>query len=96
MLGTKLKNLRVNAHMSQRELAERLNIAKSVISFYESGERYPSYDVLVKIAQIFNVTTDFLLDIERGRVLDVSELSDEDIAVVNTVIDALRRKNNEQ
>ena len=71
---------------SQKELAERIGIAKSVISFYESGDRFPSYDVLIKIARIFNVTTDYLLDVERERTVNVSGLSEEDIAAVTTVM----------
>lgn len=93
-LGEKLKALRTAKKMSQKDLAERIGIAKSVISFYESGDRFPSNDVLVKIARIFNVTTDYLLDVERERTVNVSGLSDEDIAAVTTVIDALKRKGN--
>lgn len=92
--GEKLKALRTAKKMSQKELADRIGIAKSVVSFYESGDRSPSYDVLVKIARIFNVTTDYLLDVERERTVNVSGLSEEDIAAVTTVIDALKRKNN--
>ncbi len=94
ILGEKLKALRTAKKMSQKELAERIGIAKSVISFYESGDRFPSYDVLIKIARIFNVTTDYLLDVERERTVNVSGLSEEDIAAVTTVIDALKRKSN--
>ena len=93
-LGEKLKALRTAKKMSQKELAERIGIAKSVISFYESGDRFPSYDVLIKIARIFNVTTDYLLDVERERTVNVSGLSEEDIAAVTAVIDALKRKSN--
>ena len=94
ILGEKLKALRTAKKMSQKDLAERIGIAKSVISFYESGDRFPSYDVLIKIARIFNVTTDYLLDVERERTVNVSGLSEEDIAAVTTVIDALKRKSN--
>ena len=94
-LGEKLKALRTAKKMSQKELADRIGIAKSVISFYESGDRSPSYDVLIKIAGIFNVTTDYLLlDGERERTVNVSGLSEEDIAAVTTVIEALKRKGN--
>ena len=65
-LGEKLKALRTAKKMSQKELAERIGIAKSVISFYESGDRFPSYDVLIKIARIFNVTTDYLLGNDKN------------------------------
>ena len=94
ILGERLKALRTAKKMSQKELAEKIGIAKSVISFYESGDRFPSYDVLIKIARIFNVTTDYLLDVERERTVNVSGLSEEDIAAVTTVIDALKRKGN--
>ena len=90
--GILLKQLRKEQKLTQ-QLAERLGVAKSVVSYYESGDRDPSYDVLIKIARTFHVTTDYLLNIERKRVLDVSDLSEGDIAVLITVADALRKKN---
>ena len=90
--GEKLKQLRKNQKMTQQQLADRLGVAKSVVSYYESGDRYPSYDVLIKIATTFHVTTDYLFGIEHDRILNVSDLSEDDIAVLVTVADALRRK----
>ena len=92
MFSEKLKALRIGKKMSQKSLADNLGVSKSVVSFYESGERFPSYDVLIKISRIFNVTTDYLLDVERERMVDVSELSENDISVVNSVIMALKSK----
>ena len=92
MFPEKLKALRTAKKMSQKDLADKVGVAKSVVSFYESGDRFPSYDVLIKISRIFNVTTDYLLGVERERMLEVSELSEEDISVVNTVVEALKRK----
>lgn len=92
LFGEKLKELRTARNMSQKQLAERIGIAKSVISFYESGERFPSYEVLIKIADIFHTSTDYLLDIERGRTIDVSGLSESEIAVITAMIDALKSK----
>lgn len=84
--------LRNGQKMTQQQLAIRLGVAKSVVSYYESGDRFPSYDVLIKIARTFHVTTDYLLDIERRRVLDVSDLTEEQIAVILTVANALKNK----
>lgn len=92
LFGEKLKELRTARNMSQKQLAERIGIAKSVISFYESGDRFPSYEVLVKIAAIFHTSTDYLLGVERGRTIDVSELSESDIALITAMIDALKSK----
>ncbi len=90
--GEKLKYLRKSKKLTQTQLGNYLGVAKSVISYYENGDRYPSYDVLVKIAHTFHVTTDYLLDFDRSRTLDVSDLSEDDISVLETVADALRKK----
>lgn len=90
--GQKLKALRTGQKLTQQQLADRLGIAKSVVSYYESGDRYPSYDVLVSIARIFHVTTDYLLDVERKHVIDVSGLTEEEIAVVTNMVELLKSK----
>ena len=90
--GERLKMLRKGQKLTQQELANRLGVAKSVVSYYESGDRFPSYDVLIKIARTFHVTTDYLLDIERNHTIDVTGLSEENIAVVVSVVNALKNK----
>lgn len=61
--GSRLKELRTQAGMTQQQLASRIGVTKSVISFYELRERAPSPDVLIKCAGIFHVSADFLLGI---------------------------------
>ena len=46
--GTNLKNLRIREGLTQQQLADRLGVTKSVISYYELQERYPSPEVLTK------------------------------------------------
>ena len=89
--GSKLKMLRKQAGMTQQQVADRIGVTKSVISFYELKERCPSPDVLVKYAKIFHVTTDYLLGIEREYVVDVSGLGPEEIAAVKTVIETFKK-----
>ena len=60
-LGTRIKALRTARRMTQAEFAERINVTKSAVSAYENGSRLPSYDVLIKIARLFKVSTDNLL-----------------------------------
>ena len=90
--GMRLKELRKQNGLTQQQLAERIGVTKSVISFYELKERAPSPDVLAKLSYIFHVSTDYLLGIERNKTLDVSGLDDEDIIVVQLIIDRLRNK----
>ena len=91
--GDKLKMLRTGQNLTQQQLATRLGVQKSVVSYYESGERTPSTDVLIKLARVFHTTIDYLLDVKRERVIDVSGLSENDIAVVTAVVEALKNKN---
>lgn len=90
--GERLKDLRKSNGLTQQQLADRLGVAKSVVSYYESGDRFPSYDVLIKIAQGFHVTTDYMLGIERKRVIDVSGLSEKEIAAIIGVVNLIQGK----
>jgi len=61
MLGKRITSLRKNAGYTQEELAKKLNITRSALSQYELGSRNPDYDLLIKIADFFEVSTDYLL-----------------------------------
>lgn len=91
--GDKLKQLRLEAGLTQKQLAEQIGITKSVISFYELRERTPSPDVLIKLASIFHISTDYLLGIDKTKSLDISGLDDEDVKAVRAVVEQLRKKN---
>ena len=91
--GNKLRTLRTQAGMSQTELAKKLNITKSVVSYYELQERTPSPDVLVQLADIFHVSTDYLLGLNHKKMIDVSDLTDEDFQFLLLTIETLRKKN---
>lgn len=55
------KRLRSASGLTQAEMAERLGISRSTIGMYETGAREPDFETLEKIADFFNVDTDFLL-----------------------------------
>lgn len=57
----KLKQLRIQHNLKMKELGDRINVSESAISQYEAGKRKPDYDTLLKLADIFNVSTDYLL-----------------------------------
>lgn len=92
--GITLKELRQQAGLTQKQLAERLWLSKATVSYYEQSARHPSPEVLVKLSRIFHVSTDYLLGIEdKKQKLDVTDLSDEDIAFLENAIELLRKKN---
>lgn len=92
--GTILKELRKTANLTQQQLAERIGVTKSVVSYYELQERTPSPEILIKLTQIFNVTADYLLGIntQNKRTLDVSDLDDDEIQLLLHTIEVLKNK----
>ncbi|MFQ7473780.1 MAG: helix-turn-helix domain-containing protein [Anaerovoracaceae bacterium] len=91
-LGKTLKALRLRNGLTQEQLASKLGLTKSVISAYETGLRMPSYDILINIAKIFSVSTDFLLGVERKYEIDLSGLSDEEVAALTNLIKAMKNR----
>lgn len=57
----RIKNLREELNMTQQELADKLEGAKSTIAMYEKGDRKPSLEVLVKLSEIFGCSIDYIL-----------------------------------
>lgn len=93
--GNKLKELRTQNGLTQKQLADQLGVTKSVVSFYERQERTPSPDILRKLAAVFHVSSDFLLGIDTVKRLDISNL-DDDIQLVSLLVDRLRKKNSKK
>ena len=91
-LGHKLKALRLQHDLTQSQLANKLGLTKSVISAYETGLRLPSYDVLVHLAKILNVSTDYLLGVDNKREIDLSGLTDAEIDALVNLIKAMKAK----
>lgn len=60
--ATKLKLLREENKMTQQYVADRLNVARSTVAGYETKCRQPSHEKLTTLANLFNVTVDYLLD----------------------------------
>ena len=63
MLHTRLVELRKLKKMTQKELAQRIHISRDTYAQYEIGRRKPDYDTLIKIADFFGVSTDYLLGV---------------------------------
>jgi transcriptional regulator with XRE-family HTH domain len=59
--GERLKLLREEHNLTQKALADKLQIVKSTINKYEKNTRKPEFEILIKMADILNTTTDYLL-----------------------------------
>lgn len=92
--GEILKELRLQAGLTQKELGEQIKVTKSVISYYELQERYPSPEILLKLADVFNVSVDYLLGRENKQSLDISNLDADEIQLLQHMINVLKNKKN--
>ncbi len=63
MFCENFKKLRLSHGLTQVQMANKLNISPSAIGMYEQGRRKPDSDMLTKICRVFNVSTDYLLDV---------------------------------
>lgn len=88
--GVRLKALRIEKKLTQKQLAVRTGVAISAISSYEAGNRFPTYDTMVKFSRIFHVTTDYLLGIEEVKRLDLTGLDEDSIELITRMVDKLR------
>lgn len=84
--GSILKELRKNRNLTQSELGMRVGLSKAVVSKYENGLGYPSFDMLIRIADFFGVTTDYLLGVENRKTIDVSFLTDSQVDAIHRII----------
>lgn len=91
MLGEKIKTLRTLRGINQIELAKNIGVTKQCISNWENENIQPSVEMLVKLAKYFNVTTDYLLDLDKERTINVNGLSEQQIAHIALIINDLNK-----
>ncbi|WP_195268668.1 helix-turn-helix transcriptional regulator [Eubacterium sp. 1001713B170207_170306_E7] len=92
--GSKLRQLRQEKGYTQQQLADMLGITKGSVSAYETSAKYPSVDVLRKIAVTLNTSTDFLLGLSDERVFNLDFLTDDQIHIINSLITEFNHLNN--
>ncbi len=91
--GIRLKELRKEKNLTQKQLATRIGVKNSIISFYEMGDRNPTPEIIIELAKVFHVTTDYLMGVEKEETVSVSGLNDHDKQIIRSLIDTLRDKN---
>ena len=81
MLANQIMILRKASGMSQSQLAKKLNVGPSAVGMYEQGRRTPSVDILIEMANIFEVSLDYLV---TGRET-LKSITDEEAGVTQLV-----------
>lgn len=92
MLNENIKKLRLLRSLSQVELAKALNVSKQCVSNWENDNILPSIEMLVKIADYFDVSTDYLLGLDDKKSISVDGLSDKSIEIIKLLINDLKER----
>ncbi len=90
MVDERIRALREQNGFTQTELAKRLGITRSSVNAWEMGISVPSTQLIVELAAIFKVSTDYLLGVNSTATVDVSGLTDADIQIVHALVKHLR------
>lgn len=86
MLNENIKRLRMARGLNQVEFARVMGVSKQCVSNWENDNVMPSVEMLVKIADFFNVTTDYILGRNERTYIDVTGLSDEQISHISLIV----------
>ena len=93
MLNERIKQLRIEHGWSQVELSGKLGVSKQSVSNWENDNILPSIEMLMKIARLFSVSTDFLLGEDSRLYLDVTGLPSAYVAHIQQIVDDLKTAN---
>lgn len=91
MIAERIKILRQNHNLTQTDVAKKLGITRSSVNAWEMGISVPSTQYIVELAQLFNVSSDYLLGISKTSTINVNGLSEEEIASIYGVIKCFKK-----
>ena len=100
MYGERLRELRCEKGLTQKQLAEKLNISNNHLSSVENGREMPSLELLLNICELLNVTPDYLLlgnmhtnDISQDILTGLRLCAEEDVLLIRNMIELLIKRN---
>lgn len=92
MFGNRIKSLRLSYNLSQVQLAKQLSVSKQTVSNWENGYIQPSLDILIRIAEFFSVSTDYLLGLDDKTYIEITGLSAVQLTHIQQIINDITKK----
>lgn len=92
-LAVRLRQLRIDKHLRQEQVADLIGVSKAAISAYETDIRQPSYDILIRLANLYRVSTDYILGRQDVRMLDISGLTPAEAVAISDLVASMTAKN---
>ena len=89
----KLRVLREARKLTQLQVANRVGVSKSMISAYETASKAPSIEVLIRLSRLYGVSIDYLVCVDAPKVIDVSNLDDDSVALISALVERLKGRN---
>lgn len=91
MLNRRIRELRQSRGFSQVELASKLGVTKQSVSNWENDNIQPSIEMLIQLAKVFSVSTDYLLGLDDVHYLQVDGLSSAEVAHIQQIVEDIRK-----
>lgn len=92
-LSQRLRQLRLDKNLRQTQVAVLVGVEKSTISAYENDFRQPSYETLVRLANLYHVSTDYLLGRTEDRSINISGLTKSEADLICELVATMTLKN---
>ena len=89
-ISNRIPMLRKKHNMTQSELAKRLEITRAYVNAWEMGVSCPTVQYVIAMADLFNVSTDYLLGLETNIFIDVNGLSEKEIGMLSELAEYFR------
>lgn len=90
MIADKIKILRENLKWSQTVLANKLGITRSSVNAWEQGISIPSTQYIIELANLFNVSTDYLLNMKEKKTVYIDGLNEQEIKIITELIECFK------
>lgn len=92
-LSARLRQLRLEKRLRQDQVARLVGVSKGAISAYENDLRQPSYSILIRLASLYRVSTDYILGRTDERLIDISGLTAAEAIIISDLVASMTAKN---
>lgn len=92
MISNRIKELRELNNFTQSEIGRILGITRSSVNAWELGISIPSTKYVIELAQLFSVSTDYLLEVEHKMVLNLSGLDKDSVKILINMAQYMRKR----
>ena len=87
--GERIKRLRLEKGLTQEQVAILLQVNRKAVSHYENNLREPSFAILIQMADLYRVSTDYLLGVEKHYAIYTAGLTDRQYALIRALVTEL-------